>query len=450
MDKENLVGDKNMNNISEEDKIKKTSSEDIYGDYPEEVREILKNSNPLKNRNVDAIEKAVKEAAKEELFSRTRIGKDFKFNDSIKEEPKQEEVTEKPTEEKKAEKAEKAEEKSEEVSKPETEEEPKTEIKKEKKVEKVSEKETSDSEIFTPVIDDGFEDIAQKAKKEMKENRQVLSFDDEDDDEPVQMVRHKTQKKEFKRNFAPKNEEIKIPDSVNNTEKKELQAEQIFARKENEAENISEFDDLRKKFTEEKQKNKKNNPLKNKRHGSQFTSREHEKRQKSYQNRKSPELGNFFRAPRKSSAKTVEKKAKLDKGILIAGGVIIIIFAILFVRNLTLSAKLEEAQQKVTDFEQLQQDNEQLKLNIVALEEKLTKNGIPLTDDTTSDENGGEKGSGDSGQYDTYTVVAGDTLSGISNKVYGNFSGYKKILEANGLTENSSIQIGQVLKIPKN
>lgn len=449
MGNENLVGDKNMNNISEEDKIKKTSSEDIYGDYPEEVREILKNSNPLKNRNVDAIEKAVREAAKEELFSRTRIGKDFKFNDSIKEEPKQEEVAEKPiekpTEEKKAEPAE---EKTEEVSKPETEEEPEAEVKEEKKTEKTAE--TGESEIFTPVIDDGFEDIAQKAKKEMKENRQVLSFDDEDDDEPVQMVRHKTQKKEFKRNFAPKNEEIKIPDSVNNTEKKEFQAEQIFARKENEAENISEFDDLKKKFAEEKQKNKKHNPLKNKRQGSQFTSREHEKRQKSYQNRKSPELDNFFRAPRKSSAKAVEKKAKLDKGILIAGGVIIIIFAILFVRNLTLSAKLEEAQQKVTDFEQLQQDNEQLKLNIVALEEKLTKNGISLTEDTTSDENGDGNGSADSGQYDTYTVVSGDTLSGISNKVYGNFSGYKKILEANGLTENSSIQIGQVLKIPKN
>ena len=161
-------------------------------------------------------------------------------------------------------------------------------------------------------------------------------------------------------------------------------------------------------------------------------------------------MDNFFRAPRKSSAKAVEKNVKLDKGILIVGGVIIILFVILFVRNLTLSAKLEEAQQKVTDFEQLQQDNEQLKLNIVALEEKLTKNGISLTDDTTSGENGGENTSADSGQYDTYTVVSGDTLSGISNKVYGNFSGYKKILEANGLTENSSIQIGQVLKIPKN
>ena len=141
------------------------------------------------------------------------------------------------------------------------------------------------------------------------------------------------------------------------------------------------------------------------------------------------------------------RKSKLP---LILGIVGLVLIVFLIFKTVTLSSQLEEAQQKVTDFEQLQQDNEQLKLNIVALEEKLTKNGISLTDDTTSGENGGENASADSGQYDTYTVVSGDTLSGISNKVYGNFSGYKKILEANGLTENSSIQIGQVLKIPKN
>jgi len=51
--------------------------------------------------------------------------------------------------------------------------------------------------------------------------------------------------------------------------------------------------------------------------------------------------------------------------------------------------------------------------------------------------------------YDTYTVVAGDTLGGISEKVYGTFSDYKRILEANGLTESTNLQIGQVLKIPR-
>lgn len=445
MDKEFLSRDKNINSTSEDKEPKKTSSDDIYGDYPEEVRAILRNSNPLRNRNEDAIEKAVKEAAKEELFSRTRIGKDFKFNDSIKEEVKEplEKVTEKneAKPEKESEEVSKSDEKEEKEAKAEKHDEINEPIKTDKKPEESAEE---CDEVFVPFA----EDTEKKDTKEVKENIQELSFDDEDD-EPVQLVRHKQQKKEFKRNFASKNEEIKILASVNNTEKKENQSEQIFAKRKENFE-TGEFDDLKKKFAEEKHKNKIHNPLKDKKHNSQFTSREHEKRQKSYQNRKSPELDNFFRAPRKSSAKAVEKNVKLDKGILIVGGVIIILFVILFVRNLTLSAKLEEAQQKVTDFEQLQQDNEQLKLNIVALEEKLTKNGISLTDDTTSGENGGENVSADSGQYDTYTVVSGDTLSGISNKVYGNFSGYKKILEANGLTENSSIQIGQVLKIPKN
>ncbi len=126
-----------------------------------------------------------------------------------------------------------------------------------------------------------------------------------------------------------------------------------------------------------------------------------------------------------------------------------------------LSAKVEEAEQKVVDFTQLQEDNEELKMEIVSLQEKLTENGISLLDepqDVTTETTGnggtenGENAEGSTGdeQYDTYTVVAGDTLSGISDKVYGNYSGYKKILEANGLTENANLQIGQVLKIPKN
>ena len=48
----------------------------------------------------------------------------------------------------------------------------------------------------------------------------------------------------------------------------------------------------------------------------------------------------------------------------------------------------------------------------------------------------------------TYTVVAGDTFGAISTKVYGNFSGYKKIMEANGITNEGSLQIGQKLIIP--
>ncbi len=48
----------------------------------------------------------------------------------------------------------------------------------------------------------------------------------------------------------------------------------------------------------------------------------------------------------------------------------------------------------------------------------------------------------------TYTVKAGDTIEKISKNQYGNVSGVQKILQANNLTESSTLQIGQVLTIP--
>ena len=143
MDKEFLSRDKNINSTSEDKEPKKTSSDDIYGDYPEEVRAILRNSNPLRNRNEDAIEKAVKEAAKEELFSRTRIGKDFKFNDSIKEEVKEplEKVAEKneAKPEKESEEVSKSDEKEEKEAKAEKHDEINEPIKTDKKPEESAE-----------------------------------------------------------------------------------------------------------------------------------------------------------------------------------------------------------------------------------------------------------------------------------------------------------------------
>ena len=48
----------------------------------------------------------------------------------------------------------------------------------------------------------------------------------------------------------------------------------------------------------------------------------------------------------------------------------------------------------------------------------------------------------------TYTVQAGDTFWSISQSVYGNGADYQKILDANGLTESSVLNEGQVLNIP--
>jgi nucleoid-associated protein YgaU len=55
------------------------------------------------------------------------------------------------------------------------------------------------------------------------------------------------------------------------------------------------------------------------------------------------------------------------------------------------------------------------------------------------------------GGEQTYTVQAGDTLSGIAKKLLGNANAYMEIFNANRdqLTDPDRIQPGQVLKIPQ-
>jgi nucleoid-associated protein YgaU len=59
--------------------------------------------------------------------------------------------------------------------------------------------------------------------------------------------------------------------------------------------------------------------------------------------------------------------------------------------------------------------------------------------------------SGAAGMLQSYTVKAGDTLSVISQQVYGSAGQYMKIFEANRdqLSDPNKIKVGQVLKIPK-
>lgn len=49
----------------------------------------------------------------------------------------------------------------------------------------------------------------------------------------------------------------------------------------------------------------------------------------------------------------------------------------------------------------------------------------------------------------TYTVMYGDWLSTIAGRAYGDIYAYKKIATANNLTNPDSIEIGQVLKLPR-
>ncbi|MBI5029639.1 MAG: LysM peptidoglycan-binding domain-containing protein [Chloroflexi bacterium] len=49
---------------------------------------------------------------------------------------------------------------------------------------------------------------------------------------------------------------------------------------------------------------------------------------------------------------------------------------------------------------------------------------------------------------DTYTVQSGDSLWVISQKVYGDGSKYKLIMQANDMTDQTKLRVGSVLKIP--
>jgi nucleoid-associated protein YgaU len=51
---------------------------------------------------------------------------------------------------------------------------------------------------------------------------------------------------------------------------------------------------------------------------------------------------------------------------------------------------------------------------------------------------------------DTYTVAAGDWLSKIAGRAYGDIYQYEAIAKANNITNPDNIEVGTVLKIPRN
>lgn len=153
-------------------------------------------------------------------------------------------------------------------------------------------------------------------------------------------------------------------------------------------------------------------------------------------------LDKFFNENQNEAFEEDDRKINYSKAMVIGAAVALVLIIFLGVRTVSLSAKLKEANDRIATLESLQQENEDLKMNKLSLEEDIQKyeNGEDPNADTAS---------GDSGNADTYTVVAGDTFSTISMKVYGNYSGYKKIMDANGITNENDLQLGQTLKIPK-
>ena len=153
---------------------------------------------------------------------------------------------------------------------------------------------------------------------------------------------------------------------------------------------------------------------------------------------------------------------------LILGIVGLVLIVFLIFKTVTLSSQLEEAQQKVTETQDLNEKYEQVQLEKMQLQEELDALQNPdgaaaqentegnaddsetTTGDSTSgsDSNTSSSSSGSSSGTTEYTVQQGETPWSMARKFYGNGTEYTKILEANGLQEGENIKPGDVLKIP--
>ena len=171
-------------------------------------------------------------------------------------------------------------------------------------------------------------------------------------------------------------------------------------------------------------------------------------------------LDSFFADNEDSEYEHDEKKVKAKNIVMIGGVVVLLVFAVLFIKTISLTGKLNKAENQIEAFQEVQEKNEELKLNVLSLEEEVGKlksgeteeetnmptDDVGSADATTAPE---AQQAAPTGEFDTYTIKDGDSYWTIAAEVYGNGVLYQKILDFNNLTENDPIKPGEVLKIPK-
>ncbi len=146
---------------------------------------------------------------------------------------------------------------------------------------------------------------------------------------------------------------------------------------------------------------------------------------------------------------------RAGKIAIIVGIVAVLLIAFLIYRNISVSAKLEEAQAQVTQTTEITAKYEELQLENMRLQEQITDLQTPSIEVPTESESGEPEAGGSSSAStstvggDSYTVVSGDSMWGIATKVYGDGTRFNEILTANGLSESDSLSVGQVLTIPR-
>lgn len=143
---------------------------------------------------------------------------------------------------------------------------------------------------------------------------------------------------------------------------------------------------------------------------------------------------------------------------IILGIVALILIIFLIFRTVSLSSKLEETQNLLTQSEEYKQKYDDVQLEKMQLEEQLDAMMNPETDaDADADADADEDGDSDSestsssastGAGKEYTIKEGDTMWTIAQSQMGNGADYQKILDANGLKESDPLKVGSKIKIP--
>ncbi|MFI3174185.1 MAG: LysM peptidoglycan-binding domain-containing protein [Bacillota bacterium] len=133
----------------------------------------------------------------------------------------------------------------------------------------------------------------------------------------------------------------------------------------------------------------------------------------------------------------------------------IILMVFLLFKTASLSNALELAEAEVENQKTIETKYETLQLEKLQLEEEINVllNPVVLEDEfltedgETPAENAGE--TGDLSSTTVYTVMAGDSAWSIAQKVYNNGADFKRILDANNMSESDTVTPGMKLTIPR-
>lgn len=157
----------------------------------------------------------------------------------------------------------------------------------------------------------------------------------------------------------------------------------------------------------------------------------------------------------------------VNKLSIILGIIGLILIVFLIFKCVSLSSKLEEAQNQVTANGDLSSKYEKIQLEKMQLEEELADlkgtnpekstssadnsntNTPSANNSSTIKSNTTTNNSGSNANASEYVVQEGDTAWSIAQKVLGNGAQYQKILDANNLKETDTISVGTKLKIPR-